>query len=336
MKNRRMLLVDDDKQELSRLAATVRKLGIEEIVTADRGDKAWVILKKTRVDAVISAYDMAEMSGLALLKITRREEGLSGLPFFLTDRAFTKIKVLRAGQTGVTGLFVIPYDEQAMARKLSIALSIKEDPVISKASATVEAGMRYIEAGEYDKALEVFTTLVGQRENPEYYFNIGYIKTFQGKHSEAIEAFMMATRLDRLFAKAYEEMGRVYRLMGDLEKAEESMRQAAEIYMDTDKIGSAEEILTELLESGTTTLNVFNTLGVLYRKKGEPESALVHYKKALKIHPDEPYIFYNIGRLYLDMKDMEKAKQFFQSALEKDSGFEEARQVIKAIDLGMV
>ena len=71
MKNRRMLLVDDDKQELSRLAATVRKLGIEEIVTADRGDKAWVILKKTRVDAVISAYDMAEMSGLALLKITQ-------------------------------------------------------------------------------------------------------------------------------------------------------------------------------------------------------------------------------------------------------------------------
>jgi len=124
--------------------------------------------------------------------------------------------------------------------------------------------------------------------------------------------------------------------MGDLVKAEEYMRLAAEIYMDTDKIGAAEEILNEILESGTNSLNVFNTLGVLYRKKGDTQIALSHYKKALKVHPDEPYIYYNIGRLHLDMKDTEKAKEYFKIALEKDPGFEEAKQVIKAIDLGIV
>jgi tetratricopeptide (TPR) repeat protein len=178
--------------------------------------------------------------------------------------------------------------------------------------------------------------LVNQKENPEYYFNIGYIKTSQGKHSEAIEAFSMATRLDRLFARAYEEMGRVYKLMGDFVKAEEYMQLAAEIYMDTDKIGPAEEILNEILESGINSLNVFNTLGVLYRKKGDSQAALTQYKKALKVHPDEPYIYYNIGRLYLDMKETAKAKHSFQQALEKDPEFKEAKQVIKAIDLGIV
>ena len=62
----------------------------------------------------------------------------------------------------------------------------------------------------------------------------------------------------------------------------------------------------------------------------------LQYKKALKVHPEEPYIYYNIGRLYLDMKQTEQAKDYFRQALEKDPGFDEAKQVIKAIDLGLV
>ena len=79
-----------------------------------------------------------------------------------------------------------------------------------------------------------------------------------------------------------------------------------------------------------------NAVGLLGGAVLGPKTALVHYKKALKVHPDEPYIYYNIGRLHLDMKDIETAKQFFQTALEKDPGFDEAKQVIKAIDLGIV
>jgi len=131
-------------------------------------------------------------------------------------------------------------------------------------------------------------------------------------------------------------MGRAYKALGDAQKSEECLQVAAEIYMDTDKLGSAEDILNEILEAGTNSLNVFNTLGVLHRKKGDVEQALRQYKKALKVHPDEPYIYYNIGRLYLDMKNTTKAKVYFQAALDKDHGFEEAKQVIKAIDLGLV
>jgi hypothetical protein len=36
------------------------------------------------------------------------------------------------------------------------------------------------------------------------------------------------------------------------------------------------------------------------------------------------------------MKNSDKAKVYFQKALDKDHGFEEAKQVIKAIDLGIV
>jgi tetratricopeptide (TPR) repeat protein len=336
MQAKSILVVSENETESTDLTHILKEIGYEKILAVHGGSNAWAVLKSEEIDCVISSYEMEDMSGLALLKILRREESLAEMPFFLIHEAFTKIKVIRAGQVGVTGLFVIPYNKKGMQQKLASAIEKIKDPVIAQTEKGLEKGIGLIENKEYDKALNVFQALVNQRENPEYYFNIGYIKTSQGQHSEAIEAFSKATQLDRLFVKAYEAMGRAYKALGDAQNSEKCLQTAAEIYMDTDKLGSAEEILNEILESGSNSLNIFNTLGVLHRKKGDVGQALRHYKKALKVHPDEPYIYYNIGRIYLDMKNSDKAKVYFQKALDKDHGFEEAKQVIKAIDLGIV
>jgi len=331
-----ILTITEDTLEQDRLLTALNKIGYTHIITAGSADNGWAVLKASEVGCVIAPYDMGDISGLALLKILRKEERLGDLPFFLTDSAFTKIKVIKAGQAGVSGLFVVPYDPKAMKMKLATALGQLKDPVIHQVELNLKKGLELIDKKEYKKALALFQTLVNQKENPEYYYNIGYIKTAQNRHSEAIEAFSKATLLDRLFVKAYKAMAMVYRAMGAADKAEECTRIAAEIYMDTDKLGKAEDLLNELLDSGTNSLNVFNTLGVLYRKKGDIKEAMKQYKKALKIHPDEPYIYYNMGRLYLDAKNTTKAKAYFQAALDKDHSFNEAKQVIKAIDLGMI
>ncbi len=237
MQGRHILIIDDSNDNLNRLESLLHDMGLGDIVRANGTDEGWVTLKKKEIDCVVCAWDMKEMSGLALLKIIRKEDLLSDIPFFLTDPAFTKMKVLKAGQTGVTGLFVIPFEKNRIQQKIIAALGGTPDPVIATAQQSVEKGRQLIEKKQYKEALDIFTTLVEQKDNPEYYFNIGYIKTSQGKHSEAIEAFSMATRLDRLFARAYEEMGRAYKLMGNHQKAEEYMQLAAEIYMDTNKLG---------------------------------------------------------------------------------------------------
>ncbi|MDD9303867.1 MAG: tetratricopeptide repeat protein [Desulfobacter sp.] len=328
-----ILIVSENIDEQEHLETALAGLGYDTPMKAHGGGNAWALLKSAQIDCVIAAYEMEEMSGLALLKILRREEKLGEVPFFLTHDAFTKIKVIKAG---VSGLFVIPYEPAGMKAKLDMAMTRTKDPVIHQAELRIDKGLELIEQKEFTKALAVFETLVNQKENPEYYFNIGYIKTAQSKHSEAIDAFSKATQLDRLFVKAYEAMARAYKAMGELEKSEQYMQTAAEIYMDTDKLGAAEELLNELLDAGANSLNVFNTLGVLHRKKGNTKQALAQYKKALKVHPDEPYIYYNIGRIYLDIKDTGKAKAYFQTALDKDHDFDEAKQVIKAIDLGLI
>lgn len=336
MLNKTILVVSEDVQEITDMTQALKQIGYEKILPVQGGKNAWAQLKSARIDGVIAAYEMEDLSGITLLKMVRREHSLADLPFFLTHDAFTRLKVIRAGQLGVTGLFVTPSLREGIKTKLSLAFGKTKAPLLVQAEKNLEKGISLIENKEYAQALEVFQALVTQRENPEYYFNIGFIKTNQGLHNEAIEAFTKATQLDRLFVKAYEAMAKAYKAMGDSQKAEECLQTAAEIYMDSDKLGSAEEILNEILESGSNSLNVFNTLGVIHRKKGDIQQALRQYKKALKVHPDEPYIYYNIGRLYLDIKNSTQAREYFQTALDKDHGFDEARQVIKAIDLGIV
>jgi len=73
---------------------------------------------------------------------------------------------------------------------------------------------------------------------------------------------------------------------------------------------------------------------VLYRKKNDFKKALFNYKKAIVIHPDRARIHYNIGRLYIEMKDPESAKTYFVQALKLEPDFEDAKEVLEAIELG--
>ena len=75
---------------------------------------------------------------------------------------------------------------------------------------------------------------------------------------------------------------------------------------------------------------------MLYRKKGDVEEALKNYQKALTVHPEEPYIQYNIGRLYLEMEHLEKAKFHFEQSLKIDPNFQDAADVLKAMQEGMI
>jgi len=331
-----ILIVNEDPRMLTGLTKGIHKLGFVNTISVQTDEKAVIATGKRDISCIICAYETDNINGISFLKMTRKKEKYADTPFFLTDPAFTTIKVLKAGHAGVTGLLVMPCTLKTLQEKITTTLDKPKEVVVDSAEKQIHKGSTLLKEGKYDQAIDEFKSMVNQRENPEYYYNIGYIKSIQGKHSEAIVAFRKATQLDRLFAKAYEEMGRAYRALGDHEKADECMNHAAQIHLERDNDAQAEDILNEILSLGSDSLNVFNSLGVIYRRRGDHKTALTHYTKALRVHPDEPNIYYNIGRIYLDMKNTDKARELFQKALEIDSSFKEAKQVIKAIDLGVI
>ena len=334
MKVDSFLIVDDNSVTLGEIAGILKQLGYKEVHETKTGSEAWATLRIKEFSCVISAWEMPEMSGLALLKVVRNDERYATLPFFLSDSAFTKGKVINAGRAGVTGLIVKPYDLDTINEKIKSIPQAMGTAAPTEEEISLNQGMKLLEANDHEGALRLFQTMLSEGESAEVYYNIGYIKTAQGEYPEAIEAFRKATQLDRLFAKAYEAMGRAYKALGQPEKAEESLSRAAEIYLSSEKEEDAEEVLNEILEVNPETINVYNNLGVVYRRKGDYETALKHYEKALRIHPEEPNIYYNIGRIYVDMKNSGKAKSHFEKAVALDPNFDEARKVLNAIQLG--
>ncbi len=328
-----ILIVEENQNAQKALGLSLKKIGFPNIISVGKCEKGVLLTRKKEIHCILCAY---ETNGLSFLRIIRNRKHHSEIPFFMTDEAFTNIKVLKAGQAGVTGLLVMPCKLKTLQTKIIQAFGRKKEIVVGNAEKNIDKGSALIKEKRYDEALKVFDTLINQKETPEHYYNIGYIKTMQGKHSEAIVAFRKATQLDRLFAKAYEEMGRAYRALGKSKEADECMNQAAQIYLERDNDAHAEEILNEVLALGTESLNVFNSLGIIYRKKGDHEASLRHYTKALKIHPGECNIYYNIGRIYLDMREIDKARNFFQQAVDIEPDFDAAKQVIKALDLGVL
>jgi tetratricopeptide (TPR) repeat protein len=206
----------------------------------------------------------------------------------------------------------------------------------TEAEQSLEEGTELLEGENYEGALNVFEKMLAEGETAEVYYNIGYTKTAQGLYEEGIKAFRKATQLNRLFAKAYEAMGRAYKELGQPKEAEQSLHKAAEIYMSSEKDEDAEEILNEILELQPDTVNVYNSLGVLYRKRGDLDTSLMHYEKALKIHPEGPHIYYNIGRVYMDKNLPKRAESYFKMCLKYDPDFKEAREVLNAIELSVM
>ncbi|MBW2107895.1 MAG: tetratricopeptide repeat protein [Deltaproteobacteria bacterium] len=336
MKQTSFLIVDDNSITIQELRDTLKYLGYREIHTTGTASEAWAMLKIKAFDCIFAAWDMPEMTGLALLKIIRNDDRFVDLPFFLMDAALTKAKVIEAGSAGVSGLVVTPFEVDTIKKKVAELAQIAGLEAPSEEQVSLEKGIALLEGGDYQEALSVFERMLQEGESAEVYYNIGYIKTSQGLYQEGIEAFRRATQLDRLFARAYEAMGRAYKELGKPDKAEECLHQAAQIYMSSEKDEHAEEILNEILELQPDTVNVYNSLGVLYRKRGDLATALQHYQKALKIHPDAPHIFYNIGRVHIDMGKPDKAESCFRHALKLQPDFKEAREALDAVELGRV
>jgi len=336
MKKQSFLVVESNIIAQRELSDILRYLGYKNVCVAENGIKAFTLIKNEPFDCVIAAWDMPEMSGPALLKVIRHEDEFDEVPFFLTDDAFTKEKVITAGRYAVTGLIVKPFNVETVKEKVDSLAEINQLSITSDVQASFNDAMNLLEAEEYTQALELFEGLLAEGETPELYFNIGYIKTVQNDYAGAIEAFRKATQLNNLYAKAFEAMGRAYKALGDSKEAEVSLNKAAEIYLERDREEKAEEILHEIVQETPETINVYNTLGVIYRKKGDYQTALLQYQKALKIHPDEPLIYYNIGRLYVNMKDLKQAAAAFKDALQQDPEFKEAQEALTAIDLGLM
>ena len=129
-------------------------------------------------------------------------------------------------------------------------------------------------------------------------------------------------------------MGEAYARLGQIEESNECLERAAEIFMDKQMDRDAEKIFLQVLEVSPNTPNVFNSLGIIYRRQGDVLKAIRMYQKALRISPNDEHILYNLGKIMLSNNRLAEASKYLDQAVRINPDFAEAENLLQSIRLG--
>jgi len=113
-----VLLVEDDGFALRLAQSILRNLGIGVILTARDGEQAIRILESesTKVDLIVSDWNMPKLSGLDLLRHVRKT--WQNMPFLMLTGRASEDFVLAAREYGVNAYIVKPFSPEQLLRKI--------------------------------------------------------------------------------------------------------------------------------------------------------------------------------------------------------------------------
>ncbi|MCH7767116.1 MAG: protein kinase, partial [Acidobacteria bacterium] len=163
-------------------------------------------------------------------------------------------------------------------------------------------------------------------------FTLGAEQRAKGIEEESIPLFKRAIELDPNFAVAYARLGTVYGNMGEWENAIEYKKKAFQL---KDRVSEPEKLYITAHYYGTVTGEIDkqvetyqlwkrtyprdwtppNNLAVLYGDTGEHDKRIEEAREALRLEPNYPFPYANLGFGYLDLNRFAEAKAVFEDAV---------------------
>ncbi len=118
--NKMSILVVDDFATMRRIVKNILKqLGYENIREADDGASALEVLKREKIQFIISDWNMPQMSGIELLKTVRATEEWKDLPFLMVTAEGQKENVIEAVKNKVNNYIVKPFTPETLMEKIN-------------------------------------------------------------------------------------------------------------------------------------------------------------------------------------------------------------------------
>jgi two-component system chemotaxis response regulator CheY len=113
------VLVVDDFATMRRIVKNIlNQIGLKNIIEADDGSTALEVLKKDKVDLIMSDWNMPKVTGLELLKAVRSDESMQDIPFLMVTAEGQKDSVIQTVQAGVSDYIVKPFTADTVKEKL--------------------------------------------------------------------------------------------------------------------------------------------------------------------------------------------------------------------------
>jgi tetratricopeptide (TPR) repeat protein len=331
-----ILMVDHSIKTMEETGAILHEMGFFNHLQAENGTEALAMFNNFTPEMVIAQQNIPLINGLTLLRLVREQDTPETETIFvLYGEGMTSRQVAQAGRIGVNALIMTPCPPEKFKARLEEAVDPPLEPEDEKAQELYSVSINLIQEGKLDEALDTCQSILEIHDNAEVYYNMGYIKSLKGDLEEALECFRRATTINGHHARAHQQMGLIYEKMGRAEEARSCLEKAAEIHLDLNQTNEAEEIFNIVLKLRPDTTNVYNSLGIIYRRQGRLEDSLRAYEKALKVHQNDEYIHFNAARVHLDMTNPAMAQKHLRLALKINPDFTEAIDLLRATELGL-
>ncbi|MGE5342240.1 MAG: tetratricopeptide repeat protein [Candidatus Omnitrophota bacterium] len=250
--------------------------------------------------------------GMGQVKITAEKEGYRP--------EVTMLSVSGVSQNPKVTITMYKLDEVQSAEKG------KEQPE-DKVKADFEKAANLFKQAKYDEALAIFKELYAAK--PEYYqlrFNIGLCYVEMQRYDDAITELQAV--LDKMLAPPAEQQpaGKDAQAQPQTQPAPSPESQKAElakvyaamgdVYMRQNKFTQASEYFKKSIDISPTDYTLpYNVAEVLFAA-GKTDEAIPYYQMAIKIKPDWPKAYMQLGYAYLNKGDMKLATENFNKFLE--------------------
>jgi len=114
------VLVVDDFLTMRRIVRKIlRDLDFQNIIEAEDGSAALDVLKTTKIDLIVSDWNMPRMTGLELLKQVRGTDSIKDTPFLMITAEAQKENIVEAVKARVSNYIVKPFTAATLEEKLA-------------------------------------------------------------------------------------------------------------------------------------------------------------------------------------------------------------------------
>jgi two-component system chemotaxis response regulator CheY len=114
----KILVVDDFATMRKVIRNLLKQSGYENVTEAEDGVAAMSVLKSTKIDFVISDWNMPNMTGIELLRAVRSDNDLAAMPFLMVTAESLKANVVEAVKAGVSNYIVKPFTAEVLGEKI--------------------------------------------------------------------------------------------------------------------------------------------------------------------------------------------------------------------------
>lgn len=269
-----------------------------------------------------------------------------GLPEFQFSQYFIKMTSSEAASLSLgviyfrEGLFF--QGQQAIASVISKASSESPFFYLMKARFEYKIGDVINSQSTYRRVIDTNPELISS------YIDLGNMAIASVDVTQAIQYYEKAASITPGMEQLQLRLGDLYFKNGNRSKAIARYRQAIALsprsvdaynqlaWILSEKNSQLDEALSFALKgSGLAPehVNMTDTLGWIYYRKGMYEKALNTYSNIAQLPISNPGIYYRIGLIYQKLNDDKKARELFEHALNISDEFPESDNAKKVLDL---